>query len=465
MWGPGQLPPTLERALDAKGVERFMADLWLSNPHATMFAGRVAHAPASIIKGAGRVGMAFGVEALENLTIKRSTLTGGKRFASRGFRYGGLGLSIFGAFENLARYDRATGLLEDAGGFAGLSEEQKTDVLSYAHRTPVDVFLDEGLSVATIDPIGVFASGINRIGSGIVRGQLEQDASYRSELIRGILRDDIPIATKYRHRADIKRMNDAGLYPGEGSDMMIGSTRDANRMRDAVQRAAAKQVYRRVKDARTVKEASAARKALGKAVAATRWAMNLPATDEISVASKDMVRTLDSLRRVERSTSPFSSGARMKAWTSTPCRPGEDLKLFSSEDSLRLHRIMASGANPDAYDADIAAKRSRGMMERISGEARLLLDPPAAGRDASFGGFLAAYENRAAGRERVGKIRAARRDSLVQAGKLSPWVAGGEHTPDPLQRFFRNAIFPLDSMERADLERDLLQAAQRLPRK
>lgn len=459
MWGPGQLPPTLERALDAKGVERFMADLWLSNPHATMFAGRVAHAPASIIKGAGRVGTAFGVEALENLTIKRSTLTGGKRFVSRGFRYGGLGLSTFGAFENLARYDRATGLLEDAGGFAGLSEEQKTDVLSYAHRTPLDVFLDEGLSVATLDPIGVFASGINRIGSGIVRGQLEQDASYRSELIGGILRDDIPIATKYRHRADIKRMNDAGLYPGEGSDMMIGSTRDAYAMREAVQRAAARQVYRRVDDARTAKEASAAKKALNKTIQAARWLGGLDPTDDVSIATRELVKEL----RAKEPRAPRSLAA-MPIFTSTPYRPGQNLETFSRDDSLRLRRVISSDAsrvNPDA----MADKRARGMMERISGEARLLLDPPAAGRDASFGGFLAAYENRAAGRELVEKRRAALRDSLVQVGKLSPWVAGGEHTPDPLQRFFRNAIFPLDSMERADLERDRLQAVQRLPRK
>jgi hypothetical protein len=126
---------------------------------------------------------------------------------------------------------------------------------------------------------------------------------------------------------------------------------------------------------------------------------------------------------------------------------------------------MATGATPESYDADIAMKRSRGLMERIAGDARVLLDPPAAGRDAGFGGFLARYQNRAAGRELVEQNRSARRDSLVKAGALSPWIAGGEHTPDPLVSAFRNAFIPLDSLERADLEKDRLQAAQRRPRK
>lgn len=339
-FNPIDLPPILRDGLEAKGLRRLLIDLQVSNPHATMFAGRVAHAPVSIAKGTAKVTKAFTYDALLGLTVRRNTLTGGKRLLSRTLRYGGHGLSAFGGWESMNRFDEAMELLNN-DDWAGQARESRVDLLRYSTWTRSDMILDAGLSIATLDPVGSAVAGYNVLAKGRVAQRLAQDPNYRVDQSRQILSGGPTLLDVETRDARVRQLMDLGIMVADGDPVTTSPLRVRFRETDAAAQAAITRLQA-IYDAKVAaaQKPMSAKKALDKVVDAYHTLRQFAWGDDTRAA-------VDSIYKAQ---SIYNGPSGMPAYSSSPYRAWEDpVRAASTRDFLRIRELLRPQApRPDA---------------------------------------------------------------------------------------------------------------------
>lgn len=352
-WGDHNLPENLRVAIDPSTPlwRRAILDLQYTNPHATMFLGRVATAGNSLIGGVGRVAKAFTYDAWMETVALRPGLVGTIRAANkagspvsfgralriggfaRGVRYGGYGLSAFGGLESIARFNDAQRLA--GAGFSNLSDEERADVLSYAHRSYTDVLLDNVLPVVTADPVGVAVGTFNIIGSAQVRGQLQRDRDYISEMSRAILAGQAPLVDQYKRLQEVRRIRQSSILPVDTQDDIENAVqRYASFV--AATNAATNRAKQRLEAARTEKQKASAAKQMRK------------------------LMTIEAVA---------DSGSKMRVFTSRPYPANADMNGFSARDSAFIYSHLARcpmvTVDTGRYRRNLLARQA-GQMERAT---------------------------------------------------------------------------------------------------
>lgn len=356
-WGDHNLPENLRVAIDPSTPlwRRAILDLQYTNPHATMFLGRAATAGNSLIGGAARVAKAFTYDAWMETVVLRPGLVGTIRAANkagspvslgralrtggfaRGVRYGGYGLSAFGGLESIARFNDAQRLA--GAGFSNLSDEERADVLSYAHRSHTDVLLDNVLPVVTADPVGVAVGTFNIIGSAQVRGQLQRDRDYTSEMSRAILAGQAPLVDQYKRLQEARRIRQSSILPVDTQDDI----------ENAVQRYASFAAATNAATNRAKQRLGAAR------------------TEEQKASAAKQMRKLMTIEAVA------DSGSKMRVFTSRPYPANADMNGFSARDSAFIYSHLARrpmvAADTGRYRRNLLVRQA-GQMERATEASR-----------------------------------------------------------------------------------------------
>ena len=449
-WGDHNLPENLRVAIDPSTPlwRRAILDLQYTNPHATMFLGRAATAGNSLIGGAGRVAKAFTYDAWMETVVLRPGLVGTIHAANkagspvslgralrtggfaRGVRYGGYGLSAFGGLESIARFNDAQRLA--GAGFSSLSDEERADVLSYAHRSHTDVLLDNVLPVVTADPVGVAVGTFNIIGSAQVRGQLQRDRDYTSEMSRAILAGQAPLVDQYKRLQEARRIRQSSILPVDTQDDIENAVQRYASFAAATN-AATNRAKQRLEAARTEKQKASAAKQMRK------------------------LMTIEAVA---------DSGAKMRVFTSRPYPANADMNGFSARDSAFIYSHLARrpmvAADTGRYRRNLLARQA-GQMERATEASRngaleeraLLRDTLATEATPGLSGAWVRAENARNAREIL-----AARDPTIQAHYK-------KRVRNPVAQAVADMFRPLADWEREQLWElrgqaiDTIQATQR----
>lgn len=476
------LPQVFQEGLKARGLKRFLIDLQVTNPRMTMFAGRLAHAPASVLKSAGRVAMAFGPEAFHASTVGRPALTGIKGHVARGVRFGGYGLSALGAYEEINRFGFAMDQLSDAGGaWQGLSDEQKVDLATYAQRSVGAELFGAGTSLLFADPIAMFGEVVAGSGSRFVRTRLMDSPEYRSDLLRPALAGEtfLPKALSYSRR--VKDLSNAGyisfwqgpLSHSTAAPDPSAHSDEALRVHAMAQRAALERALQRREAARTAHQRSAAEKALRKARSAVRW---MTGTLDWHEGGGDAAYEA---MRSQYPRRPSNPGLPLVG--STPMRLHENPRDAFAADRVAVGDALsarARGLAPDQQEERLFRQRA----EILAKGNRAILTPAATDR---AGGRIAAmfnrWNNRVAIRDFLDYQGQVRADSIMADTTRTVYrraqaasIATGSAFRDPMEspsllgvlmgRSLRGML-PIQDWERREAAADTLQTAQRRKRR
>ena len=410
------LPPILREGLEAKGLRRVLIDLQVSNPHATMLAGRVAHAPVSIAKGTAKITKAFTYDALLGLTVRRNTLTGGKRLLSRGLRYGGHGLSFYGGLESMNRFDEAMELLNN-DDWSSQARPSRVDLLRYSTWTPSDIILDAGLSVATLDPVGSAVAGYNVLAKGKVAQRLAEDPNYRADQARQILSGGATLLDVETRDAKIRGYMELGIMVADGDAVTTGPLRARFRETDAAAQAAITRLQANY-DAKVAasKKPMSTKKALRKAIDAYATLREFAWGDEDGGVTRAAVDS------IYRSQSVYNGPSGMPAYSSSPYRTwGNPVRAAATRDSLRVRELLRPQApRPDAPGMALSTPFGQRALELhgIRGRAGLTGQTLDAAKlllplDTEATNFFTRLQNRLVARRMVDHLAASRSDAIL----------------------------------------------------
>ena len=455
-FGPDVLPDLLRRGLDpnTSWLRRTWIDLQVSNPRTVMRAGRLAHAPVSVAKSFAAVGKAFTVDAWAQTVLHRPGSLEGVRASlkagrgpqigynllsgglERGARYGMHGLSLFGVFESMARYDRASGLLDDAGGWSGLDAASRSEVVQYAQPGIGTQIFDRILPVVTADPVGATLGAVNNAFSSQVRGRLLSNGEFRGEQAASILSGRAPLADQYAYRDQLKRLREASIFLGTGDSVSISSTVRHYMETNVAQQAAMRRLEQRREAAVTAKQRQATQLALVKA------------------AAKVPMMADTAFQRKARKYMPPVSDRSMKVFSSRPYATYADLSGYSRLDSLQLFARLG-----DSSDRRRLNEETRRIADssRVSRDLqRLVVDTLPTERTPGIRGEIVRRENLRAAREQLAV-------SSFEAQRLYQRQARTAIGAFFVEKFFGQRALPdtLTDWERRHLAVDAIQTSQR----